>query len=128
MRVRGARPELREASFSVARPTSRIRYGASWYRSRGAADRRQLQMTAYLSACTLYKDHAEYLREWIEFHRLVGVERFFLYDNESTDDHEEVLAPYVERGIVEVQPWPTPPSVERGVPWSIIGAFNDCVR
>ena len=38
--------------------------------------------------------------EWIEFHRLVGVERFFLYDNGSTDDHREVLAPYVEEGIV----------------------------
>jgi hypothetical protein len=82
----------------------------------------------YLSLCSIYKDHADYLREWIEFHRLVGVERFFLYDNESTDDHEEVLAPYVERGIVEVQPWPSPPSVERGVPWAIIDAFTDSIR
>jgi hypothetical protein len=81
----------------------------------------------YLSLCSLYRDHAEYLREWIEFHRLVGVERFFLYDNESRDDHEQVLAPYVERGIVEVHHWPTPPSVERGVPWAIIDAFNDCL-
>src|SRR5919201_1450975 len=64
----------------------------------------------YLSLCALYKDHADYLREWIEFHRLVGVERFFLYDNESSDDHEAVLAPYVERGIVEVHEWPTPAS------------------
>jgi hypothetical protein len=82
---------------------------------------------AYLSLCSLYRDHAEYLREWIEFHRLVGVERFFLYDNESSDDHEAVLAPYVERGIVEVHDWPTPASVERGVPWAIIDAFNDCI-
>lgn len=82
----------------------------------------------YLSLCSVYRDHAEYLREWIEFHRLVGVERFFLYDNESTDDHQEVLAPYVARGIVDVRDWPTPSSVERGVPWSIIGAFNDCIE
>jgi hypothetical protein len=82
----------------------------------------------YLSLCSLYKDHADYLREWIEFHRLVGVERFFLYDNESTDDHEEVLAPYVDRGIVEVHHWPSPPSVERGVPWAIIDAFTDSIR
>jgi hypothetical protein len=82
----------------------------------------------YLSLCSLYKDHGEYLREWIEFHRLVGVERFFLYDNESRDDHEQVLAPYVERGIVEVHEWPSPASVERGVPWAIIDAFTDCVR
>ena len=48
---------------------------------------------AYLAACTIYRDDADYLPEWIEFHRLVGVERFFLYDNGSTDDHLEVLAP-----------------------------------
>ncbi len=83
---------------------------------------------SYLSMCSMYKDHARYLREWIEFHRLVGVERFFLYDNESSDDHQQVLAPYVERGIVQVHDWPTPPSVERGVPWGIIGAFDDCIK
>ena len=82
----------------------------------------------YLALCALYKDHADYLREWIEFHRIVGVERFFLYDNESRDEHEEVLAPYVERGIVEVHHWPSPPSVERGVPWAVIDAFSDSVR
>jgi Glycosyltransferase family 92 len=82
----------------------------------------------YLSLCALYKDHAEYLREWIEFHRIVGVEHFFLYDNESSDDQAEVLAPYVERGIVEVHDWPSPRSVERGVPWAIIDAFTDCIR
>ncbi len=82
----------------------------------------------YLAICSLYKDHADYLREWIEFHRIVGVERFFLYDNESSDDHEEVLGPYVERGVVQVHPWPSPRSVERGVPWGIIDAFTDAVQ
>jgi hypothetical protein len=85
-------------------------------------------MTPYLSICSIYRDHAEYLREWIEFHRLAGVERFFLYDNESKDDHRKVLAPYVERGTVEIHDWPSPASVERGVPWGIIGAFNDCLE
>ena len=50
----------------------------------------------YLAMCTMYRDHAAYLAEWIEFHRLVGAERFFLYDNGSTDNHREVLAPYVD--------------------------------
>jgi hypothetical protein len=52
-----------------------------------------------------YRDEAPYLREWIEFHRLVGVECFFLYDTGSTDDHEEVLGPYVDLGIVTVEEW-----------------------
>ena len=60
----------------------------------GLADMEQ----PYLAACTIYRDAASYLAEWIEFHRLVGVERFFLYDNGSVDDHREVLAPYVDAG------------------------------
>lgn len=36
---------------------------------------------AYLPICAIFKEEAPYLPEWIEFHRLMGVERFFLYDN-----------------------------------------------
>ena len=60
---------------------------------------------AYLSACAVYRNEAPYLREWIEFHRLVGVERFFLYNHMSTDGHEEILAPYVDEGIVTLREW-----------------------
>ena len=81
----------------------------------------------YLSVCSMYRDHADYLREWIEFHLLVGVERFFLYDNESTDDHLDVLRPYVDDGVVVLHTWATPESVERGVPWGLIPAFDDCL-
>jgi hypothetical protein len=64
----------------------------------------------YLSICAHYQNEGPYLREWIEFHRLVGVEHFYLYDNQSTDSHLEELAPYVEEGIVTLHPWePVPP-------------------
>jgi glycosyl transferase family 92 len=76
----------------------------------------------------MYRDHAEYLPEWIEFHRLVGVERFFLYDNRSADDHRRVLAPYLDEGTVIVHDWPNPVAVERGVPWGLIPAFDDCLE
>ncbi len=61
---------------------------------------------AYLSICAIYRDEAEFMGEWIEFHRLAGVERFFLYDNLSADSHLEVLAPYVEDGTVVLHHWP----------------------
>jgi glycosyl transferase family 92 len=54
----------------------------------------------YLSICAIYRDEASYLAEWIEFHRLVGVERFYLNNNASEDDHLEVLAPYLADGTV----------------------------
>jgi hypothetical protein len=76
---------------------------------------------AYLSVCSIYRDDADYLAEWVEFHRLVGVERFFLYNNFSTDDHLEVLAPYIEEGLVVVDDWPV------NFPEALTTAFNDCL-
>jgi hypothetical protein len=60
----------------------------------------------YLAIGMIYRDEAPYLREWLEFHRLVGVERFFLYNNNSTDDHMRVLAPYIDAGIVVWEDFP----------------------
>jgi hypothetical protein len=78
---------------------------------------------AYLSVCGVYRDEAPYLREWIEFHRLVGVERFFLYDNYSEDEHREVLEPYIENGVVVLHDWPQPI-----VPRGQLNAYNHCIE
>jgi hypothetical protein len=64
---------------------------------------------AYLSIWALYQDEAPYMREWIEFHRLMGVERFFLYDHDSVDDHRRRLAPYIDEGVVTLYDWPIDP-------------------
>ena len=81
----------------------------------------------YLAACTIYRDDADYLGEWIEFHRLVGVERFVLYDNGSTDDHLDVLAPYLEEGAAIRHEWRMPFLGEKGRPKAMIQAFEHCV-
>ena len=60
----------------------------------------------YLSVAAIMKNEARYLAEWIEFHRLVGVERFYLYDNDSTDDSLARLKPWRDADIVRVIPWP----------------------
>ena len=48
-----------------------------------------------LSVVAIMKNEGPYLREWIEYHKLVGVEKFYLYNNGSTDDTVEILSPYV---------------------------------
>jgi hypothetical protein len=53
-----------------------------------------------LSIATMVRNEAPYLKEWIEYHKLVGVEMFYIYNNYSTDAIEEVLRPYVESGEV----------------------------
>ncbi|MGZ4372534.1 MAG: FkbM family methyltransferase, partial [Gaiellaceae bacterium] len=59
-----------------------------------------------VAVATLFRDEARHLAEWIEYHRLVGVEHFWLYDDSSRDDWRGVLAPYLAAGLVEVFPWP----------------------
>lgn len=55
----------------------------------------------YLAVCAIAKNEGPYFREWIEWHLKQGVEKFYIYDNESTDNTHEVLLPYIESGVVE---------------------------
>jgi hypothetical protein len=55
-----------------------------------------------LAATMIFQNEAPYLREWIEYHKLLGVEHFYLINNCSEDNWEEVLQPYMEAGVVEV--------------------------
>lgn len=59
-----------------------------------------------VSVLAIFKNEARYFREWIEFHRIVGVEHFYLYNNNSNDDYEQVLKPYIDEDIVSLIPWP----------------------
>jgi hypothetical protein len=58
-----------------------------------------------LSALICVRNEAPYLREWIEYHRLLGIEKFYIYDNESTDDIMSVLEPYINQNIVVCKKW-----------------------
>lgn len=59
-----------------------------------------------VSICAIFYNEARYLQEWIEYHLMMGVEHFYLYNNDSTDHYAEVLAPYVSEGIVDLIDWP----------------------
>lgn len=54
----------------------------------------------YISIACIAKNEGPYLREWLEYHRLIGVQRFYFYDNESTDNTKEILKPYIDKNIV----------------------------
>jgi hypothetical protein len=60
----------------------------------------------HLSVCALFKNESRNLREWIEYHRLIGVDHFYLYENGSSDRYLKVLRPYINRRIVTLVPWP----------------------
>lgn len=60
-----------------------------------------------ISVCALFKNESAYLQEWIEYHRIIGVDHFYLYNNSSNDDFLKILQPYVDSGIVTLINWPT---------------------
>lgn len=60
----------------------------------------------YLAVCAIAKNEGTYFKEWIEWHYNMGVDKFYIYDNESTDCTKEVLAPYIKSGLVEYNYWP----------------------
>ena len=72
----------------------------------------------YLAVCTIAKNEGPYFKEWIEWHLRQGVEKFYVYDNESTDDTRQVLEPYIKDGIVEYTYFP---GRKRQLP-----AYDDC--
>ncbi len=64
-------------------------------------------LSAYeLVVVSMFNNCAPYIKEWVEYHRLLGVDHFWLYDDASTDDWQSELSPYIESGLVEVFYWP----------------------
>jgi len=59
-----------------------------------------------LSICAVLRNEAKYVKEWIEFHRLIGVDHFYLYNNNSTDRLHRTLSPYLRKGLVTLIDWP----------------------
>ena len=59
-----------------------------------------------ISICGIFKNEALFLREWIEYHEMIGVEHFYLYNNNSEDDFLKILQPYIDRGLVTLTDWP----------------------
>ena len=55
-----------------------------------------------LTICAVFRDEAPYLPEWIEYHRLIGVDHFWLYTLHHDDDWISILASYIEEGVVSV--------------------------
>ncbi len=58
-----------------------------------------------VAICCIVRDE-EYLIEWIEYHALIGVTKFYIYDNESIIPVGETLAIFINSGLVEVISFP----------------------
>lgn len=89
------------------------------------------------AVCAIFKNEAPYLKEWIDYHHhILGATKFYLYNNDSSDDYREVLEPYIANDLVELIDWETREThalrgwLPEGAPWNDyqIGAYNHCVK
>jgi hypothetical protein len=56
------------------------------------------------------KDEARFLPEWLAYHCNIGVEHVFIYDNNSSDETEAIIDPFVTRGLATYIKWPAMPA------------------
>lgn len=89
-----------------------------------------------LGICAMFKNEAPWLKEWIVYHHdVLNAKKFWLYNNDSSDNFEEVLQPFIERGIVELIDWNTADESHHikgvsDIDWypCQLGAYNDCMK
>ena len=66
-----------------------------------------------LAVAAIFKNEGPYILEWVAFHRVMGADRFFIADNNSSDETTEILGKLAAAGIVTHIPFPTPPDADR---------------
>lgn len=80
-----------------------------------------------LCACTMVWNQASAIREWIMYHAWLGVERWFVYDNNSDDDLKVVIEELDEKYYnVTRHVWPWIKSQEAGFSHCALRARDEC--
>jgi hypothetical protein len=72
-----------------------------------------------LAVCAIVKNELD-LPEWCAFHKVIGADHIYIYDNNSLVPVHETLAKYIEMGYVTCIDFP---GLSRQMP-----AYNDCLR
>lgn len=83
--------------------------------------RKKIKKKIYnLSIAAIFKNEAEFLREWITYHQLIGVDHIYLYNNFSDDNYSNILEKFIEEKYITLIDWP----VDHGQ----LAAYNHCLN
>ncbi|XP_011045246.1 PREDICTED: UPF0392 protein RCOM_0530710 [Populus euphratica] len=112
IRVKG-----RGTLHSIARP------GLRSMPQRGPPERKPHEMCI----CTMLRNQARFLREWVMYHAQVGVQSWYIYDNNSDDDIEDVMESLVQAGFnISRHVWPWIKTQEAGFAHCALRARESC--
>jgi hypothetical protein len=62
-----------------------------------------------ISICTVARNEGRYILEWVAYHLTIGIDRIFVYDNESSDSTSQLLSGLQTKGYLRYRWWATPP-------------------
>lgn len=80
-----------------------------------------------LAMCTMMKNMDRFVPDWLEYHKNLGVERVYIYNNAKSDKLVHHLKAYLASGFVTVIPWTHTISVGKTYLETQIASENDCI-
>lgn len=83
--------------------------------------------THEMCICTMLRNQARFLREWVMYHAKIGVQRWFVYDNNSDDDIDNVIESLVDVNFnISRHVWPWIKTQEAGFAHCAVRARASC--
>lgn len=76
-----------------------------------------------VACCAIMKNEAPYIKEWVAHYLVLGFDKIYIYENDSSDETPEILQLLHDQGIIEYVAWP---SLDRKSPQ--ISAYSDAAR
>ena len=84
---------------------------------------RPVELLSPTAICAIVRDQNDDLEEWIQHHRSIGIQSFYIYDNGSTPPASTVLLDLMSSGIVTYTVIPDGANGTNGQ----FNAYNDCL-
>ncbi|KAF8390585.1 hypothetical protein HHK36_025112 [Tetracentron sinense] len=80
-----------------------------------------------MCVCTMVRNQAKFLREWVMYHARIGVQRWFIYDNDSDDAIDPVIESLDEENFnITRHIWPWIKTQEAGFAHCALRARGSC--
>ncbi|XVF13967.1 hypothetical protein REPUB_Repub09cG0015500 [Reevesia pubescens] len=77
--------------------------------------------------CTMARNQARFLKEWVMYHAQIGVQRWFIYDNNSDDDTDNVIESLSDANYnISRHIWPWVKTQEAGFAHCALRARDAC--
>ena len=57
-----------------------------------------------LAIVAIMKNEEPYVKEWLDYHLLAGVNHFFIFNNGDSEEFQKILQPYIDKKIVTLLP------------------------